>query len=153
MTFTLRRQSKLALLTASVCILGLVAGGGISAKKARFLTREEIAVEWVGISESESYLLRLALAPEGYGIGAFSFLNESPRAFRILSWEYEPPQIRFETDAAQFEVDVIRGKIIGIKMQLTMSGESWRTNYMLRREAELEQRWRNLKEAMGEVPK
>lgn len=125
-----------------------------ASKKGRPLTREEVATVWIGISQDELYLLRVALNSNGRGRGADSFRGEEPRVFRVTSWDYRPPVITIETEAlgdeGLYELGTLRGEVTGVAMHLAASGNGWRTEYELRCEAEFERRWSALKTAMSE---
>ena len=146
------RRRILAL--GALLLLALSTTGQVPAsKKGRPLTREEVAVVWVGLSQDELYLLRVELDSNGQGIGADSLRGEAPRVFRA-SWDYHPPEITIQTESAGNEglyaLGTLRGEITGVAMHLVAVGDGWRTEYELRREAELERRWSDLKTAMSE---
>lgn len=149
----LARRRVLAL--AALLLLALFATGQVPASKGRPLTREEVAVVWIGISQDELYLLRVELGSNGQGMGADSFRGEEPRVFRVASWDYRPPVITIQTEAVGdegiYELGTLRGEITGVAMRLAAAGDGWRTEYELRREAELERRWTALKTAMSET--
>jgi hypothetical protein len=138
-------------LLLGIGLWGFAVLGEAAPKKARPFTPDEVAAVWVGISEDQNNLLRLTLDRQGVGIGAYSFVDAPPRVFSVSSWAYEPPRIVIEAQATHIGIKSVRGKIVGLLMYLSISGEGWKTDYTLRREAELEQRWRNLKKAMGEA--
>lgn len=149
----LTRRRVLAL--GALLLLALSSTGQVPAsKKGRPLMREEVAVVWIGISQDELYLLRVALDSNGRGVGADSFRGEEPRVFRVASWDYRPPDITIETEAVGdeglYDLGTLRGQITGVAMHLAASGSGWRTEYELRREEELERRWGALKTAMSE---
>jgi len=149
----LARRRVLAL--AALLLLALSATGQVpESKKGRPLTHEEVAVVWIGISQDELYLLRVELDSNGQGMGADSFRGDEPRVFRVASWEYRPPVITIQTEAVgdegTYELGTLRGEITGVAMHLAAAGDGWRTEYELRREAELERRWNALKTAMSE---
>lgn len=148
---------RVLLVLGVLLLLGLFAVGRVAAsKKGRHLTQEEVAEVWIGISGDELYLLRIALEPNGEGVGADSLRGEEPKVFRIRSWDYRPPVITIETEPSasgeSYELGTLRGQITGVVMHLTVSGDGWQTEYELRREAEFEQRLVALKMAMGEEP-
>jgi len=139
----------------ALLLLALFVTGQVPAsKKGRPLTREEVAVVWVGISQDELYLLRIELDSNGHGMGADSFRGDEPRVFRVASWDYRPPVITIQTesvgDEGLYALGTLRGEITGVAMNLVAAGDGWRTEYELRREAELERRWSALKTAMSE---
>jgi hypothetical protein len=145
------QERQLTLLLVGIGLCAFVIAGEAAHKKARPFTREEVATVWVGISEDQNHLLRLTLDPQGSGIAAYSFVDQPPRVFDVSAWAYEAPRIVIDAEATHLGVDTVRGKIVGLELYLSISGDDWQTDYTLRREAELEQRWRDLKKAMGEA--
>ena len=126
-----------------------------ASKKIRTPTRDELLGTWVGLSEDERYVFRFTLTSNGEGRGAYSFLEEDPRVFRITSWAYEPPTLTIIAEPAmgtQLTFERLRGTVIGFAMQLTMSGEGWKRSLTLRREEDLIERWSKVKEVMGLMP-
>lgn len=122
-------------------------------KKVKPPTREEVAQVWVGWSTDDLYLLRVELLPNGKGFGAYSFLEEEPRTFRITSWEYVAGQIKIHPappDGPPSWVSLLRGAVGGFSMKLTAQGPDWKLSFLLRRESEFTQRWNELKRRMAD---
>jgi hypothetical protein len=135
----------------ALCMLLLGSSFVQASKKVRSPTHAELSQVWVGISEDELYLMRISLSPDGQGYGAYSFLAQEPRAFRISSWVYRPPSLRFtieSVDGRPLAMNSLRGSVVGSSMQLSMEGQGWSRSLSLRSEADLEGRWIRLKEIM-----
>lgn len=125
-----------------------------ASKRMRPLTHAEMAEVWVGISEDELYIFRLSLAADGGGSGAYIFVDESPRTFRISAWKYEPPYIRINVEpleGSSLVADRLEGKVIGVRMNLRMAGKGWSRSLTFRREEVLVGRWNRVKEAMARL--
>lgn len=115
-------------------------------------TLEEIAQVWVGLSEGESYLLRLSLQPDGTGIGGLVFAGQAATVFHIAKWTYDGKRVEISLspqEAVTAGFPTLRGELVGPKMELTMSGPDWKRRLHLRQESELERRWLSLKQAMS----
>lgn len=122
-----------------------------ASKKVRSPTHAELSQVWVGISEDELYLMRLSLSPDGQGYGAYSFLDQEPRAFRISLWVYRPPDLQFtieSVDGRPLTTSSLKGSVVGSAMQLTMTAKGWSRSLSFRSEADLEGRWIRLKGSM-----
>lgn len=120
-------------------------------KRGKPMPLEEVATTWVGLSTDEHYLVRLVLREDRTGTGGYVFLTEEPRTFRISSWSYDTGQINIEAvppDGAPSWVRPMEGSVLGVTMHLKASGKDWKVELILRREAELEQRWNLLKQQM-----
>jgi hypothetical protein len=112
---------------------------------------DAVATVWVGLSTNERYLVRLVLDEDRTGIGGFTYLDEEPRSFNISSWSYDAGQIEIEPvplDDPPSWVGPMQGSVLGTTMHLEASGNNWIIKVVLRREAELEQRWKLLKQQM-----
>ena len=109
---------------------------------------DEVATTWVGISADEHYLVRLVLREDRTGSGGYAFLDEEPRIFRISSWAYDSGRIKIEAVPPSGPPSWVRpmeGAVLGVTMHLKASGRDWQVDLVLRREAELKQRWDLLK--------
>jgi hypothetical protein len=125
-------------------------------KRSKPPAREEVAQVWIGWSTDELYLLRLDLFPNGKGLGGFIFLGEEPRTFRINSWKYNEGQIEVfpgTPEGPPSWVGPLRGSIVGLAMRLTTAGRDWKLSFLLRREAEFEEKLRHLELKMADQPK
>ena len=146
-----RRFARWTALAASLVVVLLGINPVDASKKMPPLTHAEVSRVWVGISEDELYILRLSLAADGGGFGAYSFVDDEPHIFRISAWKYEPPAIHITIEPADqlpLVTGQLNGKIIGIRMHLTMSGKGWSRSLTFRREDALLGRWSKIKEAM-----
>lgn len=143
------RSTALALALAVVLF---ATTSGEASKKMRQLTHAEVAQAWAGISEDELYIFRISLAADGGGLGAYSFVDDEPRVFRISSWKYEPPFIHITiepTDQSPLVASQLNGEITGVRMHLRMSGKGWSRSLTFRREEELVGRWGRIRDAMA----
>ena len=153
----------LPLLLAVVGLAG--AACPAAAKKARPLSREEVATIWIGLSEDELYLLRLSLRADGTGQVAYLFVDSEPKVAPIAAWSYDPgyePRVWewFGGKSSQIEI-TIRGdstfkKLEGTlgaepSMTLRAAGPDWKLRLALRREQDLVPRWQRLRRSM-EIP-
>jgi len=142
-------------LLAGACLLslGLLTDPSWSAdKKARPLSRENVAQVWIGISQDELYVLRLALDTGSNASGAYVFDDEAPKVFRIASWNYESQRIELiiaSADQEAVSIKTLEGAVVGTSMNLTVRGPGWSRKFSLRREGDLEPRWQRLKSAMA----
>lgn len=142
---------RIALLASLAAVL-LATAPADASKRMQPLTRAAVASAWVGISEDELYIFRLSLAADGGGSGAYSFVDEPPRVFRISAWKYEPPSIRIKiesVDQSPLVAEQLEGKIVGVRMNLRMAGSGWSRSLMFRREEVLVGRWARVKDAMS----
>jgi len=120
-------------------------------KKIRPLSHEAVSQVWLGMSEDESCVFRLALNSGGTGFGGYVCAEQDPRLFRIESWRYEPP--RFGTTVSGTggngtDIEYLKGTLIGVAMELTVGGRGWERKLSLRRESDLQTRWEKLRAAM-----
>lgn len=146
-----RRIAPSVALTVLLAVVLLTTSSVDASKKIRPLTHAEVSRVWAGISEDELYIFRLSLAPEGGGFGAYSFVDDAPRIFRISAWEYEPPSIRITiepTDQSSLVASQLKGTIEGVRMHLRMTGKGWSRSLTFRREEDLVDRWSRVKDAM-----
>lgn len=149
------RSSALIVPAVALSVLCVAASGG-GEKRMKPLTREEVAQTWVGLSEDELYLVRVDLAEDGLGSAGYVFAQEEPRLFRITSWKYVGDRVEIVLSSPllsspheqSLEVPRLAGKLIGNSMALTMEGRDWSRRLNLRPEADLEQRWSRLRQAM-----
>ncbi len=96
-------------------------------KAIKPLSREVVARVWVGLSEDELYILRLALSADGTAAGGYAFLDDPPKVFRIASWNYEPQRIKLVVASADREavsIEMLEGAVVGTAMNLTVRGLS-----------------------------
>jgi len=139
-------------LLAGVVVLFLAFLPSVAAeKKMRPLSREAITQVWLGLSEDSLYLYRLDLKDDGTGLGGYVFTDQEPTLFRIASWSYEQGNIVISPAPPESEsssLRLLRGRVVGMEMKLTVSGHGWRYSVLLRREGDLEPQWRRLREAM-----
>jgi hypothetical protein len=120
-------------------------------KKAHLLTRDEVATVWIGISDDETYLIRLSLNSRGDGTGAYSFVGEKPHQFAVPSWTYSDGNIAVGTDSKGqpgVASSGFKGKVVGEGMVLTARGKDWSPRFNLRREKPLVSRWDALRGIM-----
>jgi hypothetical protein len=113
---------------------------------------EEIAQTWLGWSTDELYLLRLVLLPNGKGVGGYTFLGEEARVFEISSWKYSAGKIEIYPVPPKGEsswVSPLRGSIVGLALKLSSEGKDWKLVFSLRREAEIEKGWEELRLKMA----
>jgi len=139
-------------LAVSLAIVLLGATYVEASKKMQPLTHEEVSHVWIGLSEDELYMFRLSLAPDGKGFGAYSFLDDEPHIFRVSAWKYLPSSIQIliePSDQWPLITNSLNGKVVGVRMQLKMSGKGWSRSLSLRREEDLVVRWNRIKEAMA----
>jgi hypothetical protein len=119
----------------------------------RPLSHEEVAQSWVGLSESELYALRIELAADGTGRGAYVFADNPAHGFEIKSWKYDPKKMIMSAslvDRSEDDSRSLDGTVVGTAMEVTMRGEGWKQRFSLRPERTLQQRWEKLKDAMPE---
>lgn len=122
-----------------------------NAKVGRPLTHQEVATTWVGLSEDELYLVRILLFDKGQGLVGYAFQDDTPIVFRVDSWKYDPnveSNIQFVFSSRQGSVVKLSGDVVGVRMELTISQGDWKRHVTLRRESDLERRWRRLLETM-----
>lgn len=120
-------------------------------KQAPPLPFEEVATTWVGLSTDEHYMVRLVLSGDGSGTGGYTFLDGEARVFRIAAWDYEGGRIEIEPVSPEGPpswVGPMHGRILGTTMHLEASGDDWKIEVVLRREAEMAERWNRLKRKM-----
>lgn len=114
-------------------------------------SHEEVATTWVGLSEDELYLFRIVLTPDGNGSVGYVFAQNEPRVFRVSSWTYRAGLVSIEIASEDKDWDgLLEGEVNPVRMTLSMSGHDWSFPIFLRREAELETRWRSLKTRMAD---
>jgi len=149
------RRARVRVASAILVLLATIAATTAwptwARKRGRPMPFEEVATTWVGLSASEQYLVRLVLEEDRTGTGGYTFLDEEPRTFRISSWSYDAGRIEIEPvppAGPPSWVSSMQGSILGLTMHLEASGDDWKINFVLRREAELEQRWNLLKRQM-----
>jgi hypothetical protein len=139
--------------TATIVLMLLVFPTLWSAdKRIRPLSHEAVAQVWLGVSEDELYVFRLALNSDGTGLGGYVFPDDEPRLFRIESWRFEPP--RFDTTVSGTggngtDIEYLKGTLIGVAMDLRVGGRGWERKLSLRREGDLTERWEKLRAAMS----
>lgn len=124
-----------------------------TSKHGRLLTRQEVATTWIGLSEDELYLVRIVLLESGKGVVGYTFLDDAAIVRRVESWTYDPKassRIGIKLIPGQEPVLDLGGDVIGVRMELTMSQGDWSRRVSLRRERDLEHRWRQLKDGMLE---
>lgn len=120
-------------------------------KRGRHLTLEEVSKTWIGLSSNELYSIRVRLAVDGSGEGAYRFLNEPPHLFEIQRWEYSSGKIEIDPATIQESsswLGPISGTVLGRTMTLEREGDDWTLTFYLRGEEELLEEWRALKESM-----
>ncbi|HEV8579129.1 MAG TPA: hypothetical protein VGX68_08600 [Thermoanaerobaculia bacterium] len=144
------------LLSASIVTLALAVmlpDPSLARKNWRPPSREEVAQVWIGWSTDELYFLRLELFPNGEGLGCYVFLEEKPEVFRIASWRYDAGRIKIYpvSPAKPSWVVPLEGSIIGLPMKLSATGRDWKLSFLLRREADYEDKIRQLKLEMARV--
>lgn len=143
-------RQTLAISIAAVLASGLFCNA--TGKPLRQLSRDEVAVTWVGLSDDELYMFRVALHADGSGVGSFRFVDDPVRRFRIQEWSYELDRISIRVDpveAAALGFAELRGTLRGWKMVLTLSGRGYEQKISLRQEAHLERRWELLRATMS----
>lgn len=152
--------------------LPLLLAGGLAAaacpaaaKKARPLSREEVATVWIGLSEDELYLLRLSLRADGTGQAAYVFVDSEAKVAPITAWSYDPgyePRVWewFGGKSSRIEItisgDSTFKKLEGTlgaepSMTLRAAGPDWELRLVFRREQDLVPRWQHLRRSM-EIP-
>lgn len=144
----LRFLTLAGLVLATLTLFGWSAEGS---KRGRHLTLEEVSKTWIGLSSNELYSIRLQLAVDGSGKGAYRFLNETPHSFEIQRWEYSSGKIEIKPATVQdrsFWLGPISGTVIGRTMTLERKEDDWTLTFYLRGEEELLEEWRALKEEM-----
>jgi len=119
-------------------------------KKMPLPARESLVGVWVGMSEDELYMIRLALAADGSGALSYSFRDDVPRVVKVQSWSLSGRQIHVMLESGPSDtVREATGNASSFALSLLIEGGSWKRRAELRREAELEQRWNKLKQAMA----
>jgi hypothetical protein len=144
-------RSCLAILLCLSAVSALLAS---PEKRMRPLSREEVAQAWVGISEDESEVVRLVLASDGTGRGAYVFADNPARGFEVTSWKYDPTKktiVASLVDLSQNNIRSLDGTIVGTAMELTVRGDGWKRRYSLRREYDLQPKWQKLKDATSDL--
>ena len=140
--------------SAGVALLGfalLVSGTAQGRKVVGPPSRESVADVWVGLSEDELYLFRVALSADGTGTIGFVFAGGDAVVYSISGWRYSKGNIEIDTDFASEERDwdgPLLGSVNDRAMTLKMSGKGWSRQLSLRREARLESAWVALRQAM-----
>lgn len=140
----------LALLLILVAVTGWPA---LASKRGRVLPRDQVATTWIGISLDQQYVVRLVLEEEGTGFGGYSFIDEQPRHFVISSWSYDAGEVKVEPEPPEglpSWVSNMSGSVQGVTMHLSASGDDWEVHLRLRREAEVNRLWQQLKDTMAE---
>ncbi len=125
-------------------------------KRARALTRDEVATVWVGLSEDELYVFRIALRMDGTGELGYIFLVGEPHVLPLVTWRYDSPSIALDVERLsrnKFGIDRLAGRIVGTSMRITVEGKDWGRRLQLRREAGLEGSWNKLRAAMNPLVK
>lgn len=138
-------------LAAIVCLLLVGVPLASTQKRMRPLTLEEVAQTWVGISEDELDCLRLVLAVDGTGRGAYVFTDSQAQRFEITSWKYDSKRMTIVAttlDHSERHIETLSGTVVGWAMELTMAGEGWKRKVSLRPERDLQVKWEKLKKAM-----
>jgi hypothetical protein len=145
--------SNIVQATATIILMLLVSSTLWSAdKKIRPLSHEAVSQVWLGMTEDESCVFRLALRSDGTGFGGYVCAEQDPRLFRIESWRYEPP--RFDTTLSGAGgngsgIEHLKGTLIGVAMELKVGGRGWDRKLSLRREGDLTERWEKVRAAMS----
>lgn len=146
-----RVRTVLLLLAIILAISVTLVAPSWARKRGRPMPFEEVATTWVGLSSDEQYLVRLVLQDDHTGAGGYTFLDEEPRTFHIVSWSYDAGQIEIEPvppAGPPSWVSPMQGSVLGVTMHLEASGNDWRVEITLRRESELVGRWELLKREM-----
>ncbi len=138
------------ILVAAIAVAGIA---GEKPKKVVPPTQIEVATTWIGLSEDGHYMLRLLLHRDGTGDGAYVFLDNNPTVFH-LRWEYQKGQIVVTVKEPDAAPDVAGGFVGGVAgvMRIETKGTDWRISFSLRKESEIEARWRRLVEVQTSQP-
>jgi hypothetical protein len=121
-------------------------------KPIRQMRPEEIAQVWIGLTDADLYMYRIALNQDGTGNGGYIFVDREPELFRISTWKYDGRTITIIVGSETTDkISVLRGTLVGHRMELTVSGKDWKEHILLRPERGLEQRWRRLRKMMDEA--
>ena len=141
------------MLSGAVLLLFSSVVPAFASKIGRALTHEEVSVVWMGLSESESYIYRISLSPDGKGLGGYIYGDLEPVLFEIVSWAYTKRRIslsiRFLDGEERNFRPRIRGEIVGSPMTLEVRGSDWRRQVELRREQDYLPSWNKLVEKMA----
>ncbi len=147
---------KLVSVGLTLVLVAAIAVAGIAGEKPKKVvppTQVEVATTWIGLSEDGHFMLRLVLRRDGTGDGAYMFLDNNPIVFH-LRWEYQKGQIALtvkEPDAAPDVAGGLVGDVARI-MRVETKGPDWRISFSLRKESEIEARWRRLVEVQPVQP-
>ncbi len=126
----------------------------LASKKGRSLDAEEIATTWIGLGQGETAAYRLQLDSNGRGIAAIaSKRDEPPLVFRLVSWTYNNGKIRIVGEPVVLGDDsyspTFTGKVVGTRLKLIDTGQSWKVDVELRRESEMLDWLGRLQQAMA----
>lgn len=139
-----------------VVSVALVSSIALARKVVGPPSRESIADVWVGLSEDELYLFRVALSLDGTGTIGFVFAGGEPVVYTVANWRYSKGEVEIDTDFPSDDRDwdgPLQGTVNERAMFLKLSGKGWFRRLSLRREASLESAWIALREAMTRTGK
>jgi hypothetical protein len=79
--------------------------------------------------------------------------DDAPVVLRVESWKYDPKlgsRVEIAIGPGQASEVQLKGDVIGVRMELTMSRGDWSRRIFLRRELDLENRRQRLLQVMAE---
>lgn len=146
----LRRRVGAVVLAATVT----AAWSSLQAAEKRVpIQRDDVVGAWIGLTTDDLELIRLDLAAEGGGALGFIFVDLAPCVVPLKSWSFSRGRIELEVADTP---TCARGRrfqalVAGNTLELDVLGEGWRRQAHLKRESPLEDRWEQLKTAMGQL--
>lgn len=149
-----RVRGRAGITVIALVLLAQLAALPADGKRIRPLSHDEVAQVWIGLSEDELYVFRLALERDGTGTAGYVFSDEEPELFRITSWSYEGKRIEIAlapVSSSSTDIETLSGTLVGVAMKLTMEGRGWKRRLFLRPERDLEHRWEKLKGTMSDL--
>jgi hypothetical protein len=123
-----------------------------AADKRVRIQRNDLVGTWIGLTSDELQMVRLTLNPDGAGSLGYSYLEKDPCIYRVASWVFKQGNIELKLGHLGMSCALdreFRGVVSGNALELTIQGKGWKRSASLRREENLEDRWRMLKNAMA----